>query len=69
MDSEYIGKHAKINILDIPHCYSGACFHGEVWVRCPHCNKAHEMVGSKPLMEKDGYYIYRCSCGKLFKDK
>ena len=64
-----IGKHEKIEVYKIPSALSGDCFHGEVWVRCPHCKKAHEMVGSTPLMEKDGYYIYKCSCGELFKDR
>ena len=65
---EYIGKHEKINVYKIENALTGACFHGEVWVRCPHCHEAHEMVGSTPLMVKDGYRIYRCKCGELFKD-
>ena len=64
-----IGKHEKIDVLKIPSALSGDCFHGEVWVRCPHCKTAHEMVSSTPIKKKDGYRIYRCSCGELFKDR
>ena len=66
--SEHIGKHEKIDVIDIPKANSGACFHGEVWMKCPHCGEAHQMVGWRPLKVKDGWNIYRCSCGKLFKD-
>ncbi len=67
--NEALGKHAKINVYEIPSALSGACFHGEVWMKCPHCMKAHQMVGWTPLKVKDGYRIYRCSCGELFKDR
>ena len=68
MDNEYFGKHAKIDLIHIPNAEFGDSFHGEVWVRCPHCNKAHEMVGATPVAIKGKYRIYKCSCGELFKD-
>lgn len=59
----------QIDIWEIKDALSGACFHGEVWVRCPYCYEAHQMVGSTPVAVKDGFRIYKCSCGKLFKDR
>jgi len=47
----------------------GACFHGEVWVRCPYCGKAMQLVGVEPVATIKNYRIFRCSCGELFKDK
>lgn len=48
----------------------GACFHGEVWVRCPHCGWGHEMMGERPKFTRDdGTKIYQCkNCGELFYD-
>ena len=61
-------EDTKIESVDIiPTALSGACFHGEVWVKCPHCGKAHQVVGWTPLMKKGRYDVYRCDCGKLFK--
>lgn len=62
-------EEEQVNLWEIKDALSGACFHGEVWVRCPYCKEAHEMVGSTPLIRKDGYDIYRCDCGKLFKNR
>lgn len=54
----------------IPNALSGACFHGEVWVKCPRCNSGNQMMGKEALYKKDGWFIYKCdNCGKLFKDK
>lgn len=33
--SEFIGE-------SIPKLDYGACFHGEIWYRCPHCHKGIE---------------------------
>lgn len=56
--------------LTIPRALSGACFHGEVWVKCPHCMSGNQMMGKKELYKQDGYSIYKCDeCGKLFKDR
>ena len=48
----------------------GACFHGETWFRCPHCDKAFEFYdtvfernGIKKTEEKG---VFICSCGKKF---
>lgn len=68
MDEDYIGKHEKINLLQIPSALLGACFHGEVWVKCPKCKIGYEVVGSEPLAVRNGYRIYRCVCGQMFKD-
>ena len=37
---EYIGKHQKLENVLRP--WSGACFHGECWYRCPKCNATFE---------------------------
>lgn len=67
--AEKIGKHEAINLLNIKDSVCGICFHGEVWVHCPYCGKAHQVVGKVPLKVKDDYKIYECErCGKLFKD-
>lgn len=68
MDNEYIGKHLKYDVHGIKNALPGECFHGEVWMRCPYCRKATEMVGSTPIKVQDGYRIYKCECGELFKD-
>lgn len=66
---EYIGKHEKVDLDNIPESRMGESFHGEVWVRCPHCDSGNELMGATPLLKKDNYLIFRCSrCGKLFKD-
>jgi hypothetical protein len=57
----------SINVNDLRDSLSGACFHGEVWVECPYCCKAHEMMGCND--RKDGYYIVKCECGNYFRDK
>jgi len=58
------------NIYLIPNALYGACFHGEVWVRCPKCLEAIEIVGARPVDEVKGYRIYKCrKCGDLFKDR
>jgi len=56
--------------LKIPNALAGACFHGEVWVKCPHCMSGNQMMGKQALYKQDGYSIYKCDeCGKLFKDR
>ena len=56
--------------LTIPNALSGACFHGEVWVKCPHCMSGNQMMGKQALYKQDEYSIYKCDeCGKLFKDR
>ena len=62
-----IGKHEEMDVYRIPDAISGACFHGEVWMKCPHCGRAHEMVGWTPFAKRKGFRIYKCNCGKLFK--
>lgn len=49
----------------------GACFHGEVWERCPYCKWGHEMMGKRPKYTRESgrVKIYECEhCGKLFYD-
>ena len=59
-----------IEINKIPDAKSGACFHGEVWVRCPHCNNTIEIQGARYEYKENGFRVYKCkSCGKYFKDK
>ena len=53
----------------IPSMKDGACFHGEVWGVCPHCGEAHQIVGKPFEYVEDGWSVYRCKCGKLFKDR
>ena len=56
-----------LNVYSLEKAIPGDCFHGEIWVKCPHCGKAHEI--SYGCHEKDGYNIIKCNnCGKLFKD-
>ena len=57
----------KIDVNKLRDSRTGACFHGEVWVRCPYCETAHQMVGCSD--RKDGYYIVKCNCGNYFRDK
>lgn len=57
----------NIDVMSLKDSLSGACFHGEVWVRCPHCGKATE-ISYYPNV-KDGYFIIKCECGKLYRDK
>ncbi len=58
------------NIELIPNALYGACFHGEVWVKCPKCGEALEVVGAHPIDKVNGYRIYKCKkCGNLFKDR
>lgn len=68
MEQEYIGKHAKLDLWKIENAEFGDCFHGEVWKQCPYCGRAHQMVGKTPLTVIDGYRVFRCECGKLFKN-
>ena len=59
---------AKIDVNKLKMAYPGDCFHGEVWVKCPHCTCGNEIMGVRT--HKDGYIIIRCShCGQIFKDK
>lgn len=67
---EYIGKHEAINVYEIEEACPGACFHGEVWVRCPYCGRGNEMAGAKPIRKKDGWRLYKCDCcERIFKDR
>lgn len=60
----------KIDVNKLKDGRPGGCFHGEVWVTCPHCGKAVELVGLNPIMVKDGYYIFKCKrCYKYFRDR
>lgn len=69
MDDMKIGKHEKIVLSEIPDSIPAGCFHGEVWISCPHCRVGIEIFGRKPLREKEGYRIYQCDCcRKLVKD-
>ena len=65
--TEYIGKHEPIQTFLIKDAMNGACFHGEVWVICPHCGESNEVSYAKPWREKDGYKIVKCACGRLYK--
>ena len=66
---EGIGKHEALgNLFEIPDAVSGAFFHGEVWMKCPHCGQAYEMQSTTPFRIKGRYRIFKCKCGKLFKD-
>lgn len=56
----------------LPDALYGACFHGEVWVRCPHCKDGIEMMGmlGKEVDTYKSYRIYQCSnCKGYFKDR
>ena len=60
----------NINISSIPKSMRGACFHGEVWVRCPYCHSGNELMGATPEFRIDKWEVYKCEkCGKYFKDK
>ena len=68
--SEYIGKHARLNVDAIQRVSPGAYFHGEVWGKCPYCGEAYELQSTKHLCDRNGWRIYRCSkCKGLFKDR
>ena len=57
-------------LKDIKNMKAGECFHGEVWMICPHCGSGIEIMSQKPLYKQDGFYIYKCDqCGHLMKDK
>ena len=60
-------KLEKLDVKTLKDSLPGACFHGEVWVKCPYCGKATEIGYFPP--EKDGYFIIECECGKLYRDK
>lgn len=61
-------KQQAMDIKKIPDGKGSGCFHGEVWYRCPHCDKGNEMHGMKPFVEQDGCTVYLCrECGKMFK--
>ena len=58
----------NINVNELKSSLLGACFHGEVWVRCPYCGSATEIGYFPP--EKDGYFIIKCdNCKNIYKDK
>ena len=56
----------------LPDALPGACFHGEVWMRCPHCKEEIEMMGmyGKEVDAYKEYRIYQCPrCKGYFKDR
>lgn len=61
-------KEEEITQYNTPEAIFGDYFHGELWVKCPHCGKGKEIIGATPVKEVGGYKIYKCgSCGKYFK--
>lgn len=59
-----------MDISNILRAEPGACFHGEVWVRCPHCHAGNEMMSARSEFKIDDWCVYKCEkCGKYFKDK
>lgn len=63
-------KVSRPSLNQISDAKPGACFHGEVWVTCPHCGEGHEMMGVKPEWTEDKFRVYRCTkCGEYFKDR
>lgn len=57
-------------IEKIPQALYGACFHGEVWIRCPFCQEGLETMGAKEEYCNAKFRFYKCKkCGKLFKDR
>ena len=63
-------KDKIININLIPNARNGACFHGEVWVCCPHCDNSIEVQSTNEEYKEDGYRVYKCKkCNRYFKDK
>ena len=57
----------NLDVYSLEKAISGACFHGECWVQCPHCGEGHEISFGYPI--KNGHTIIKCNkCGKLFKD-
>lgn len=57
----------NINVESLKDSLPGACFHGEVWVKCPYCGEGTEISYFPP--EKNGYFIIKCNCGKLYRSK
>lgn len=64
-DKTITSKHINLNTM--PRALPGDCFHGEIWVKCPHCQSGNEMMGAEPVFVRDGIRVYECEdCGKLF---
>lgn len=62
---------APSEVDKLPEATFGASFHGELWLRCPHCNKGVEMYGltGKHIASSGEYKAYICPhCNGLFKD-
>ena len=60
-----------VNVMMLPDAIPGACFHGEVWMQCPHCKEGFEMYGmmGKEVAIEGKYKAYRCpNCHEYFKD-
>lgn len=60
------------DIRKLPIALAGACFHGEVWVICPNCNKGVEMMGmlDKHVARDGRLKAYECPhCKKYFADE
>lgn len=69
-NEENITKFDEIDVSNIPSLKDGACFHGEIWMVCPYCDNAMEMMGSTYLLKKNGYKLYQCEkCKKIVKDR
>lgn len=57
---------SQIDVSQLAPALTGACFHGEIWVRCPYCTAGNEI--SNVTDHKNGYYIIKCcSCHQYFK--
>ena len=62
---------APSEVDKLPEATFGDSFHGELWMRCPHCNKGVEMYGmtGKHVASSGKYKAYICPhCNGLFKD-
>ena len=57
-----------IDVSRLEDSKGGGCFHGEVWISCPHCGHDVDLMGLRPPI-KDGYWIIECErCGQIYKD-
>ena len=55
---------------NIKEALPGACFHGEVWMSCPHCGEAFESYSAHSEYVKGKFRYYKCTkCGNMFKDR
>lgn len=63
----YIGKHEKLNVTNIPNVLYRNVFKGETFMACPHCSKPFKLPSNQPYKTVMGFRIYRCQCGELFR--